>query len=451
MIRRLATILSNKKVMIRLAITLGLLIIFRFVSHITIPLFNSDAITRAIQAEGSFFAILNNFTGGALGRFSVVALGISPYITASIVIQLLQMVIPSVKEWSEQGDEGKQKISRYTKYLAIFLAFIQGLALILGASQNGSIFVPYITKPNGFLYVYMALVIAGGTAFSIWIADLITKKGIGNGTSLLITIGITSGMPAMFNTLGNTYLKDPKVTNILIFSSVILLYLVILFGVVYLQIASRKIPIQYANRQQGKHDSNIPIKLNSAGVMPVIFASTIMSIPLTFWQLFKQNTNDSDWIIQIFSSDKPIGFIFYIFLIVIFSFFYSFMTIDPGKIAENLSKSNAYIRGIRPGEDTKNYIARVLFKITVIGTMYLVLLAIIPIIGVILGLPSSVTLGGTGLLIVVGVATETTQQVETDAEQAQYSGIFWLKIIKGWKNANYNNGSSWSGKRNRSR
>ncbi|VEU80110.1 preprotein translocase subunit SecY [Haploplasma axanthum] len=422
--KRLATVLSNKKVMVRLAITLALLLVFRFVSHIPIPLFNADAITQAIQTEGSFFAILNNFTGGALGRFSVLALGISPYITASIVIQLLQMVVPAVKEWSEQGEEGKQKVNRVTRYVAMALAFIQGLALILGASQRGSIFVPSITKPNGFLYIYMALVITAGTAFSIWLADLITKKGIGNGTSLLITIGITSTMPAMFKTLGDTYLgTNANASNIIIFIAVILVYFIILFGVVYLQIASRKIPVQYANRQ-GKSDSNIPIKLNSAGVMPVIFASTIMSIPLTFGQLFNPNISDGSWLVQIFSSEKPIGFIFYVFLIVIFSFFYSFMTIDPEKIADNLSKSNAYIKGIRPGDDTKNYVARVLFKVTVIGTIYLVLLAIIPIVGVILGLPSAVTLGGTGLLIVVGVATETTQQVETDAEQTQYSGIF---------------------------
>lgn len=428
MIRRLATVLSNKKVMVRLAITLALLFVFRFVSHIPIPLFNSQAIADAINQEGSFFAIINNFTGGALGRFSVLALGISPYITASIVIQLLQMVIPAVKEWSEQGEEGKQKVNRVTRYLAIFLAFVQGLALIIGADKKGSIFVPSITSPNAFLYIYMALIIAAGTAFTIWLADLITKKGIGNGTSLLIAIGITSSMPTMFATLGQTYLgANASFGNVMIFVSVILLYLVILFGVVYLQIASRKIPIQYANRANttaGKNDSNIPIKLNSAGVIPVIFASTIMSIPLTFTQLFSENLSDGGWMSQIFSSEKPVGFIIYVFLIVVFSFFYSFMTIDPEKIADNLSKSNAYIKGIRPGEDTKNYIARTLFKVTVIGTIYLVLLAIIPIIGVLAGLPQAVTLGGTGLLIIVGVATETTQQIETDAEQNQYSGIF---------------------------
>lgn len=428
MFRRLATVLSNKKVMVRLAVTLALLLVFRFVSHIPIPLFNSSSISDAINQEGSFFAIINNFTGGALGRFSVLALGISPYITASIVMQLLQMVIPAVKEWADQGEEGKQKVNRITRYLAIVLAFIQGLALIIGSDRNGSIFVPSIVNPNAFLYIYMALIVSAGTAFTIWLADLITKHGVGNGTSLLIAIGITSAMPAMFTTLGQTYLgAGTSFGKIMIFVSVILVYLLILLGVVFLQIATRKIPIQYANRPSGKggkSDSNIPIKLNSAGVIPVIFASTIMSIPLTFVQLFNSNMSEGGWLVQIFSSEKPIGFVIYVFLIVLFSFFYSFMSIDPEKIADNLSKSNAYIKGVRPGDDTKNYIARVLFKVTVIGTIYLVVLAIIPIIAVIAGLPSSITLGGTGLLIIVGVATETTQQVETDAEQTQYGGIF---------------------------
>src|SRR5690554_7689207 len=299
MFRRLATVLSNKKVMVRVAITLALLLVFRFVSHIPIPLFNSSAISDAINQEGSFFAIINNFTGGALGRFSVLALGISPYITASIVMQLLQMVVPAIKEWADQGEEGKQKVNRITRYLAIVLAFIQGLALIIGSDRNGSIFVPSIVNPNAFLYIYMALIVSAGTAFTIWLADLITKHGVGNGTSLLIAIGITSAMPAMFTTLGQTYLGDNlTVGNGLIFASVILIYLAILLGVVYLQIATRKIPIKYANRPSarvGKNESNIPIKLNSAGVIPVIFASTIMTIPLTFAQLFSSNVNDGGW------------------------------------------------------------------------------------------------------------------------------------------------------------
>jgi preprotein translocase subunit SecY len=207
------------------------------------------------------------------------------------------------------------------------------------------------------------------------------------------------------------------------------LYFGILLGVVYMQIATRKIPVQYANRQ-GKSDSNIPMKINSAGVIPVIFAQTILSIPLTVVGFAGSSTTGiSGWLNAIFNYQQPIGFILYVLLIVVFSFFYSFLTINPEKIAENLSKSNAYIPGIRPGQDTKDFVAKLLFKITVIGTVYLVILAVLPVLtSIVFGFTGTeaqaITLGGTSLLIIVGVAIETTQQVETDASQTEYSGIF---------------------------
>lgn len=429
---RLAKILSNKKVMTRLLFTLALVFIFRLVSHIPVPLFNTSAITSLIEQEGSFLAILNNFTGGGLERFSILALGISPYITASIVMQLLQMVIPTIKEWSDQGQDGKMKMNRVTRYLAIALAFIQGLALILGADQGtGSIFVAGIINPSPWHYLYMALTITAGTAFAIWIGDMITKKGIGNGTSILIVVGIVTSLPKMITALNAKYLgTNFDGVNLLLYIIIIVLLIAILIGIVFLQIATRKIPIQYANRQ-GKSDSHIPMKLNSAGVIPVIFASTIMSVPLTIAGLINADgqSGASAWISQIFDSAKPVGFIVYVLLIVIFSFFYSFMQVDPEKIADNLSKSNSYIPGVRPGDDTKDFIARLLFKITVIGTVYLVLLAVTPIItSLVFGFSpaeaSLIQIGGTSLLIVVGVAIETTQQIETDADNTTYSGIF---------------------------
>lgn len=430
---RIANVLSNKKVMLRLAFTLVLVFIFRLVSHIAVPLFNTSAITALIEQEGSFLAIINNFTGGGLERFSILALGISPYITASIVMQLLQMVLPSVKEWAEQGEEGKQKMNRITRYLAMGLAFVQGLALILGADQGTGAALAISINPNTpfiFYYLYMSLTIAAGTAFAIWIADLITKKGIGNGTSILIVVGIVTSLPKMIAALNSKYLGAQfNGVNLLLFIIIMLLFVGILLGVVYLQIATRKIPIQYANRQ-GKSDSHIPMKLNAAGVIPVIFASTIMSVPLTIVGLIGgEGSGAAAWIQQIFDSQRPIGFIVYIILIVFFSFFYSFMQVDPEKIADNLSKSNSYIPGVRPGDATKDFVARLLFKITVIGTVYLVLLAITPIItslvfGFTAAEASLIQIGGTSLLIVVGVATETTQQIETDADNTTYSGIF---------------------------
>jgi preprotein translocase subunit SecY len=262
----------------------------------------------------------------------------------------------------------------------------------------------------------------------IWLAGLITKKGVGNGTSLLIVAGIVTSLPTMWTTLWTKYITNgTSGWSIVWFIVIMLLYFGILLGVVYMQIATRKIPVQYANRQ-GKSDSNIPMKLNSAGVIPVIFAQTIMSIPLTFASLSGGSTGNT-WINNIFSSQKPIGFIIYVILIIVFTFFYSFMQINPEKIANNLSKSNAYVPGVRPGQDTQDFVAKLLFKITVIGTTYLVLLAILPILtSVVFGFQGNeaqaITLGGTSLLIIVGVAIETTQQIETDASQTDYAGIF---------------------------
>lgn len=420
--------------MLRIAFTLFILLIVRILSHITVPLFDTGSIVAFMEASGSFVAILNNFSGQALERFSIMALGISPYITASIAVQMLQMVIPQFKEWSEQGETGKQKLNKITRYAALAMAFIQGFALIIGISVNGSVIIPSIEASvveqfRYVFYIYMALVMMGGTALAIWLGDLITKKGVGNGVSLLIVAGIVTSLPAMWTTLWTKYIVGgPSGWDVVFFILIILLYFAILFGVVYIQIATRKIPVQYANRQ-GKSDSNIPMKINSASVIPVIFAQTILSIPLSIIGFSGASNNLTAWIENIFSSQKPIGFILFVILIVIFSFFYSFLTINPEKIANNLSKSNAYIPGVRPGEDTKDFVAKLLFKITVIGTVYLVVLAVMPIItAIVFGFQGTeaqaITLGGTSLLIIVGVAIETTQQVETDASQAEYTGIF---------------------------
>lgn len=431
---RIKRVLSNKTVMLRIAFTLFILLVVRILSHITVPLFDTRSIVAFMEASGSFVAILNNFSGQALERFSIMALGISPYITASIAIQMLQMVIPQFKEWSEQGETGKQKLNKITRYAALAMAFIQGFALIVGISVNGSVIIPSIEASvvdqfRYVFYIYMALVMMGGTALAIWLGDLITKKGVGNGVSLLIVAGIVTSLPAMWTTLWTKYIAGgPSGWDLVFFILIILLYFAILFGVVYMQIATRKIPVQYANRQ-GKSDSNIPMKINSASVIPVIFAQTILSIPLSIIGFSGASNTLTLWIENIFSSQKPIGFILFVILIVVFSFFYSFLTINPEKIANNLSKSNAYIPGVRPGEDTKDFVAKLLFKITVIGTVYLVVLAVLPIItAIVFGFQGTeaqaITLGGTSLLIIVGVAIETTQQVETDAAQAEYTGIF---------------------------
>ena len=430
---RLKRVLSNRTVMLRIAFTFFVLMMFRIASHIPVPLYDTNAIKALIESSGSFFAILNNFSGQAMERFSILALGISPYITASIVVQLLQTVLPTFKEWSEEGESGRAKLNRITRAVAVFIAVVQSLALILGATTGiGNNFVVNFRGNNYVLAsVYLSLVITAGTCVSIFVADLITARGIGNGSSILIAAGIVTSIPVMFSTMWRKYIiNNTSAWQYVWFITITILYFLILLGIVFVEAANRKIPVQYANRQQGGN-ANIPIKVNSASVMPVIFASTILSIPLTIAGFVTKDTSKGAgyWLNQVFSFQKPIGFVIYLVLIVIFSFFYSFMTINPSKISENLSKQNGYIKGIRPGEDTKNFIAKTLFKTTVVGTIYIATLAAIPVLtGVIFGLEGqdaqAITLGGTSLLIVVGVAVETMSQIETSAEKDTYEGIF---------------------------
>ena len=428
---RIRNVLANNSVMMRLAITLGLVAVYRIASFIPIPLFNSELLAGNNQWGSGFLGILNSYTGQALARYSVLSLGISPYITASIVVQLLQVVIPQMKEWQEEGEVGKAKASRVTKYLAIVLALAQAFLLILGTGVRGSQ-IQVGVDSGFFTYFYMALVVTAGSAFTIWLADMITAKGVGNGSSILIGVGVMTSIPLMISTLNTKYLVDPTGWNVTTYVFILLLYVAILLAVVYMNIAKRKIPISYSNRQGnvGRSDSNIPMKINSAGVLPVIFASTLLSVPLTIVGLLETyvSAGASSWINSIFSYNEPIGFIIYIILIIVFSFFYTFMVTNPHKIADNLSKSNAYIPGVRPGEDTKNYISKILFKVTVIGTLYLVILAALPIItAVVFGFvgqeASYITIGGTSLLIIVGVAVDTTQQVEAQANQETYQGL----------------------------
>jgi preprotein translocase subunit SecY len=420
--------LKNKKVILSILFTALILLIWRLAFHIQIPLIDRDL----IAGSSSMFGFLDVFSGGALSNYSIVALGVSPYITASIVIQLLQMdIVPTLKEWAEEGETGKKKLNQVTRYLAVALAFIQALTITLGVSASyGDIFVMGIDV-NAFTFVYLALVMTAGTAFVLWLAEKITMKGIGNGTSMFIVAGIVASFPTMINDLINLYIANPEgnsVGDIFIFFGVLLIMILIIVGIVFMEAAKRKIPIQYANRPaaaqfRGRSDSNIPIKLNSASVIPVIFASTLMSLPTTVVN-FLSPTNLTYWIDQIFNYRKPIGFAVYIILIFIFSFFYSYLQMNPEKMSENLQKQNAYIPGIRPGAETASYISRVLFKITMVGATYLAVVAAIPIItSYIFDLPNSVQLGGTSLIIVVGVAIETAKQLKTQSQDKQYRGF----------------------------
>lgn len=426
---KLKRIFSNPDIIKRLAFTFLILLVFKLGTYIPVPLIDTNSIKQVLKGN-DFLTILNTFSGGGLSSFSVLALGISPYITSSIIVQMLGMIIPSMKEWQEMGEQGKAKSNRITRYITIAVAMIQALALLFSLGSRPENILANSALAFGatwFLYIYMAIVITAGSAFTMWLADIITKHGIGNGSSMIICAGIVSSIPNMFSTLYSSYLGSAfSGANLAKYITVVVLYVAMIVAVVYFEAAKRKIPVQYANRQSNEN-SDIPVKLNSAGVIPVIFASTLMSIPLTIVGMLGYTTTSSNvayWLDQVFSSSKPIGMALYIIMIFFFSYFYSFLTIDPEKIGDNLSKQNAFIPGYKPGEDTKRQIAKVLFRVTTIGAIGLAILALVPIIvSLIFGLESTVTVGGTSLLIIVGVAIETFNQIEAESENDSYSKL----------------------------
>lgn len=426
---KLKRIFSNPDIIKRLAFTFLILLVFKLGTYIPVPLIDTNSIKQVLKGN-DFLTILNTFSGGGLSSFSVLALGISPYITSSIIVQMLGMIIPSMKEWQEMGEQGKAKSNRITRYITIAVAMIQALALLFSLGSRPENILANSALAFGatwFLYIYMAIVITAGSAFTMWLADIITKHGIGNGSSMIICAGIVSSIPNMFSTLYSSYLGSAfSGANLAKYITVVVLYVAMIVAVVYFEAAKRKIPVQYANRQSNEN-SDIPVKLNSAGVIPVIFASTLMSIPLTIVGMLGYTTISSNvayWLDQVFSSSKPIGMALYIIMIFFFSYFYSFLTIDPEKIGDNLSKQNAFIPGYKPGEDTKRQIAKVLFRVTTIGAIGLAILALVPIIvSMIFGLGSTVTVGGTSLLIIVGVAIETFNQIEAESENDSYSKL----------------------------
>ena len=448
----LKKVLQNKAVLKRIGFTLLAFLVFKLLTYVTMPLIDASSLTSLFDNSG-FLGIVNSISGDALRNYSVIALGISPYITASIVIQLLQMdIIPVLKEWSEEGEVGRAKIARVTRYLAMALGFVQALAMTFAFhSSQATLFITGVNdwataggRNLWFLvYFYIGLVLTAGSAFMIWLADQITMKGIGNGASMLIVAGIVISFPGTITSLISYYITGTLPNGVyanqgslgayILFAVSILMFVVVLVGITYMQEATRKIPIQYANRPagskfSGKSESNIPIKLNTANVIPVIFASIILSLPSTIFTYIQWGTSNAassaqNWLNQIFTYSEPIGFFLYMVLIFVFSFFYSFILINPEKTADNLQKQNAYIPGYRPGAETESYVTKVLFRVTVIGALYLVVVASLPIItSIVLG-HSYAQIGGTSLLIIVGVALETARQIETDTQEKTYAGF----------------------------
>ena len=403
---------SNKDLRARILFTLGVLFIFALGNSITIPGMN------VISGNIGFLELFNALSGGGLKQFSIFALGVMPYITASIIIQILQMdIIPYFKELKEMGEEGRRKVAKITRYSGLAIAFIQGFfypMMFLGKTQEP------------MLYFKIAIILTAGTAFLLWLGDQITEKGIGNGVSLIIMAGIVNTLPSMFVTAFTSLI--PNASNSLIawltFAIFILLYLGIIVGVIFVQEAERRIPIQYSNRSSssyGGQQTFLPLRLNSASVMPVIIASVIMGIP-SIITYFTKNAKVLSFLNNYLSTSTPVGFIIYIALIIIFTYIYTFLTINPEELSKNLNKNGGYIPGIRPGSETKKYISKVLSRITFLGAIFISIIAALPTIFTsITGLDDSIKLGGTSILIAVGVLVETYKQLESSVASRNYN------------------------------
>ncbi len=403
---------KNRDLRARILFTLTALAIFSLGNSITVP--GMEKITGDL----GFLELLNAMSGGGLKQFSIFALGVMPYITASIITQLLQMdIIPYFKELKELGEEGRIKINKINRYLGIGFAFVEGFVYSLMFMGTGATATEYIT---------IAIILTAGTAFLLWLGDQITMKGIGNGVSLIIMAGIVNTLPSMFIQAYNALIPEASklYIGILLFVAFILLYLFIIVGVIFIDESERRIPIQYSNRTTsafGGRQSYLPLKLNSASVMPVIFASMLFAIPSIISYVAKKESI-TNFINKYFTTSTTIGFIIYVLAIIMFTYFYTFISINPEELSKNLNNSGGYIPGVRPGAETTKYVSKILGRITFVGALFIAFIATLPIIFTKLsGMPSVVQIGGTSILIVIGVILETYKQLESSVASRNYN------------------------------
>ncbi|MCG1668977.1 preprotein translocase subunit SecY [Staphylococcus epidermidis] len=418
---------TTKEVRNKIFFTLAMLVIFKIGTYIPAPGVNPEAFNHPQGSQGAT-ELLNTFGGGALKRFSIFAMGIMPYITASIVMQLLQMdIVPKFTEWAKQGEMGRRKINNVTRYFAIILAFIQSIGMAF--QFNNYLKGQLIIEQSVMSYLLIAVVLTAGTAFLIWVGDQITQFGVGNGISLIIFAGILSTLPSSLEQFAQSVFVGQDDTSLawLKILGLIVALILLTVGAIFVLEAKRKIPIQYAKKQSaqrlGSQATYLPLKVNSAGVIPVIFAMAFFLLPRTLTLFFPK----AEWAQNIADTANPssnIGMIIYVVLIIAFAYFYAFVQVNPEKMADNLKKQGSYVPGIRPGEQTKKYITRVLYRLTFVGSIFLAAIAILPIIATkFMGLPQSIQIGGTSLLIVIGVAIETMKTLEAQVTQKEYKGF----------------------------
>ena len=409
----------------RILFTLGLLVVYRVGVHVPVPGIDSGALASFFaRAEGTIVGIFNMFSGGALERLSVFALGIMPYISASIILQLLTVVIPHLEQLKKEGEQGRKKITQYTRYGTVFLSIIQGFGISMGlesmSSPGGA---PVVLLPGWAFRLMTVITLTAGTAFIMWLGEQITERGIGNGISLIIFAGIVARLPTAG---GNTFrlLSTGEMGIFIALMLIIFMVLVVAF-IIFVEQGQRRIPVQYAKRVVGRkmyggQSTHLPLKINTSGVIPPIFASSIIMFPATI-----ANFINIPWIKTIGESMRPgnamyellfVGFIFF------FCYFYTAVTFNPVDVAENMKKQGGYIPGIRPGKRTADYIDKVLTRITLGGAIYVSAVCVLPSI-LITRFNVPFYFGGTALLIVVGVAIDTVAQIESHMLSRHYEGF----------------------------
>ena len=433
MLQTIKDIFSVKDLRKKILFTLFIVLLYRLGSFITVPGINKVLFMEQVGATDGLLGTINLISGGAFSRFSIFAMTIGPYITASIVLNLLQVIIPSLEKLAREGEEGKKILSKYTKYLTVALALVEGLGLYL--TYKAYLLAPLTYGAGKVLGIILFVgSLMAGTALLIWLGDKITEYGIGNGISVIIFVGIISGIPG-----GATALYDfakGGIGNVLVVAALIIAMIIVIAGVIYVQQAERRIPVNYAKRVVGRkmyggQNTHIPIKVAMAGVMPIIFAMSFMMFPSTIIQLCTKGNPTGFWgvIYNVFSASQDSAWYFlviyaliYMALIVVFTFVYTMFVVNPVEISNQLKKNGGFIPGIRAGKNTSEYISKVLKYITAVGAIFLALVAVLPVL--LQGFtPVSITFGGTSVLIVVSVALEILKNLETQMVSRHYTGF----------------------------
>ena len=413
---------TTSALMKRILFTLGVLALYRLGSVLPVPGIDTT-LMNAVMSGSSVFAVMNMIGGGALERMSLFALGVSPYITASIIIELLSMdVVPALSEWRKGGNPGRNKLSNATRYLGLALAAMQAFGIVRTLDRQYSVLV----KPGIASYLFVSVVLIAGTEMLCWLGDQITERGIGNGMSMIIFAGIVSNHPTQFSGAFTTLVggADSTAIGILKFGLYCAIYLLLILAVVIVEGSERRIPILYSSRTNvygGSQMSYLPFKINSASVIPVIFAASVISAPQIILSFINYGAYEK--LADVLSFNKPLGLILYAVLTFGFTFFYTDLVMDPEQIASDLKKNNGFIPNVRPGKDTEKYLTGILHRITVFGATGLTILAVIPYLLPMLvkSLPSTMGIGGTSVILIVGIALETVKMMKTAGVSDKYA------------------------------